>query len=335
MNEDFSRLACEMRMRFSFLSNLAPGIASGRSEPTRRIPDPAAGVARLGYRCAPMSPEPAPPRLRRAYFECRYGQLHVHNAIPAGGGFDELTTLVCLHASSNTGRVFLELSRILGRQPLDLQPGHPGLRRIRCAAPGSRRSRGYCRGHRRLPRFHALPPGRLVRRAFRRRGGRGAGHRRPKQVRRVVMVGAPALDADAAAQLPRPVAAPEGTPRGALWARTAVFDWDADQRLPLLKQPLLVLRPGTTSGRPAPASRGWCRARKVIDLPEHDRQPAREGAGAGGPARHSLPRLRPQGPGSGGQASAESRSTNGAVSSESRSFCRPSASKFSGSSQRR
>ena len=47
-----------------------------------------------------MSPETASPRLRRAYFECRYGQLHVHNAIPAGGGFDEQTTLVCLHASS-------------------------------------------------------------------------------------------------------------------------------------------------------------------------------------------------------------------------------------------
>ena len=26
-----------------------------------------------------------PPRLRRAYYDCRYGQLHVHNAIPAGG----------------------------------------------------------------------------------------------------------------------------------------------------------------------------------------------------------------------------------------------------------
>ena len=24
------------------------------------------------------------PRVRRGYFECRYGQLHVHNAIPAG-----------------------------------------------------------------------------------------------------------------------------------------------------------------------------------------------------------------------------------------------------------
>jgi hypothetical protein len=35
--------------------------------------------------------EPGAPRLRRAYHDCRYGQLHLHNAIPAGGGFDELT----------------------------------------------------------------------------------------------------------------------------------------------------------------------------------------------------------------------------------------------------
>ena len=37
------------------------------------------------------------PRLRRAYFETRYGQLHVHYAIPAGGGFEEGATLLCFH----------------------------------------------------------------------------------------------------------------------------------------------------------------------------------------------------------------------------------------------
>jgi len=62
-----------------------------------------------------MSLELASPRLRRAYFECRYGQLHVHNAIPAGGGFDEQTTVICLHSSSSTGRSFLELSKFLGK----------------------------------------------------------------------------------------------------------------------------------------------------------------------------------------------------------------------------
>ena len=67
-----------------------------------------------------------PPRLRRAYFECRHGQLHVHNAIPVGGGFDELTTLICLHGDGTTGRGFIELSRRLGRTRSIYNPDLPG-----------------------------------------------------------------------------------------------------------------------------------------------------------------------------------------------------------------
>jgi len=67
-----------------------------------------------------------PPRLRRAYFECRHGQLHVHNAIPVGGGFDELTTVLCLHAAGATGRSFLELSKRLGRTRSVYSPDLPG-----------------------------------------------------------------------------------------------------------------------------------------------------------------------------------------------------------------
>lgn len=59
---------------------------------------------------------PQGPRLRRAYYECRYGQLHVHNAIPPGGGFDELTPVICLHAPGETGRVFQPLLAVLGPQ---------------------------------------------------------------------------------------------------------------------------------------------------------------------------------------------------------------------------
>ncbi|MEY4763181.1 MAG: hypothetical protein RLZZ200_3037 [Pseudomonadota bacterium] len=61
-----------------------------------------------------MKPTKSPPRLRRAYFDCRYGQLHVHNAIPSGGGFDELTTLVCLHGTGQSGRVFAPVLAALG-----------------------------------------------------------------------------------------------------------------------------------------------------------------------------------------------------------------------------
>ncbi|MEO6186104.1 MAG: alpha/beta fold hydrolase [Steroidobacteraceae bacterium] len=55
------------------------------------------------------------PRVRRAYYDCRYGQLHLHNAIPAGGGFDELTTLICIPGSGQTGRVFAPLLLPLGQ----------------------------------------------------------------------------------------------------------------------------------------------------------------------------------------------------------------------------
>jgi pimeloyl-ACP methyl ester carboxylesterase len=68
----------------------------------------------------------AAPRLRRAYFECRHGQLHVHNAIPDGGGFDELTTLICLHGGKGTGRAFLELSKRLGTSRSIYSPDLPG-----------------------------------------------------------------------------------------------------------------------------------------------------------------------------------------------------------------
>ena len=68
----------------------------------------------------------ASPRLRRAYFECRHGQLHVHNAIPDGGGFDELTTLICLHGSAGSGRMFLELSKNLGASRSIYSPDLPG-----------------------------------------------------------------------------------------------------------------------------------------------------------------------------------------------------------------
>lgn len=76
------------------------------------------------------SQESAPqPRLRRAYYDCRYGQLHVHNAIPPGGGFDELTSVVCLHEQGETGRVFLPAMQQLGARrsvyALDL-PGTGG-----------------------------------------------------------------------------------------------------------------------------------------------------------------------------------------------------------------
>jgi pimeloyl-ACP methyl ester carboxylesterase len=53
--------------------------------------------------------------LRKMYVDCRYGQLHVHTAFPSSGGFDELTPLICLGPAALTGRAFRSLLRDLGR----------------------------------------------------------------------------------------------------------------------------------------------------------------------------------------------------------------------------
>src|SRR5579863_6266647 len=52
---------------------------------------------------------PLPPvtvRTRRAYFDCRFGQLHVRTAFPTTGGFDEGVTLFCLHPEDGSSRTF-------------------------------------------------------------------------------------------------------------------------------------------------------------------------------------------------------------------------------------
>jgi hypothetical protein len=71
-------------------------------------------------------PRETEPRVRRGYFECRYGQLHVHNAIPPGGGFEEATTLLCLHPAGLNGRAFKGLLPQLGRDRSVYAPDTPG-----------------------------------------------------------------------------------------------------------------------------------------------------------------------------------------------------------------
>lgn len=65
-------------------------------------------------------------RLRRTYFECRYGQLHVLQAIPPGGGFDEATALLCIPGSRGVGRFFQNLLAPLGANRSIYAPDLPG-----------------------------------------------------------------------------------------------------------------------------------------------------------------------------------------------------------------
>jgi pimeloyl-ACP methyl ester carboxylesterase len=68
----------------------------------------------------------AKPRVRRGYFESRYGQLHVHNAIPPGGGFEEGTPLLCLHKTPLSGRMFERFLALAGRDRSVYAPDLPG-----------------------------------------------------------------------------------------------------------------------------------------------------------------------------------------------------------------
>lgn len=54
----------------------------------------------------PKMTAPTMVRTRRAYFDCRFGQLHVRTAFPTTGGFDECVTLFCLHPSDLSSRTF-------------------------------------------------------------------------------------------------------------------------------------------------------------------------------------------------------------------------------------
>lgn len=66
------------------------------------------------------------PRIRRGYFECRFGQLHVYNAIPPGGGFDEGTALLLLHHSAMSGAAFDRVLPLLGQDRSVYAPDLPG-----------------------------------------------------------------------------------------------------------------------------------------------------------------------------------------------------------------
>src|SRR4030088_2628835 len=71
-------------------------------------------------------PPETEPRVRRGYFESRYGQLHVHNAIPPGGGFEEGTSLLGLHHTTGSGRVFERFLALTGPDRSVYAPDTPG-----------------------------------------------------------------------------------------------------------------------------------------------------------------------------------------------------------------
>src|SRR6185437_4651726 len=220
----------------------------------------------------------AQPRVRRGYFECRYGQLHVHNAIPPGGGFEEGTSLLCLHRAPLSGRQFERFLLLAGHDRSVYAPDVPGFGDT--DAPTARPTlvdyAGAIGDFLDSMRFRQIDVlghqlGALI--------AAELAIARPKQIRRVVLVSVPALtDADREAfrlaqgpatatadashlmsewqrsrdaygpGVPAEVAANACSDRlrsgtqGA-WATSAILQYPVRERLGLVTQPSLVLRP--------------------------------------------------------------------------------------------
>jgi pimeloyl-ACP methyl ester carboxylesterase len=75
---------------------------------------------------ARVSAPPVVVRTRRAYFDCKFGQLHVRTAFPTTGGFDEQVTLFCLHAIDASSRTFSRFLPALADVRSVYAPDMPG-----------------------------------------------------------------------------------------------------------------------------------------------------------------------------------------------------------------
>lgn len=210
------------------------------------------------------TPTPPPaletePRVRRGYFEFRHGQLHVHTAIPPGGGFEEGVPLVCLHGTSGTGRAFKGLLPLAGRDRSVYAPDLPGCGEsdpLPQAAPATAdyaQAIGDFLDNMRLRQLDLLACGTGAALATELALARVA------QVRRLVLVSVP-LGADIARELSRPGASPALA--GALTA------YPLRERLGRLTQPVLLLRPRDEWWDATARVREALPAARLVDLPE-------------------------------------------------------------------
>jgi pimeloyl-ACP methyl ester carboxylesterase len=74
----------------------------------------------------PVALTDASVRTRRAYFDFRFGQLHVRTAFPTTGGFDEQVTLFCLHSVEGSSRMFSRFLPLIATERSVYAPDLPG-----------------------------------------------------------------------------------------------------------------------------------------------------------------------------------------------------------------
>jgi pimeloyl-ACP methyl ester carboxylesterase len=222
-------------------------------------------------------PQPAVVHVRRSYAESRFGQIHLWTAYPSGGGFDERVPVVCLHHGGGSGRVFAPMLREVGHDRSIYAPDLPG--HGSSDAAGARTSVMDLAGaigdfvdslRLRAVDVFGYQLGALV--------AAELAIARPQTIRRVMLWGAPCYSAQERAGLLQAVTTPgtreDGSDVMEEWQRmlqrrganvastalaedfgdrpragangtralTAAIDYPTLERLPLVKQPTLVLR---------------------------------------------------------------------------------------------
>jgi pimeloyl-ACP methyl ester carboxylesterase len=207
--------------------------------------------ARSIARSAALSSRSSPPvtiHLRKMYVDCRFGQLHLHTSFPSSGGFDELTPLLCVPPTAQTGRTFQPLLRDLGRDRSVYAPDLPGS--------------GESDAPEQAPAVadHVAAYADLID-SLRLKQVDVFGYQtgspvaielalaRPEQVRRVILLGVPASDGS----------------------------YQVGERLPLLRLPVLILRARDEFWEATGRTEALLRDARRVDLP----QPAGDVLGAG------------------------------------------------------
>jgi pimeloyl-ACP methyl ester carboxylesterase len=209
-----------------------------------------------------QAPLDTPARVRRGYFECRYGQLHVHNAMPPGGGFEEGTPLLCLHDCPGSGRSFVPFLALAGRDRSVYAPDLPGFGESDAPlAPPQLQDYVGAVGDfldtmrlRRVDLF-GTRAGALI--------GAELAIARGTQIGRVVLMSVPVATA---AERPGSAASPAQAP---VWERhllEALARWSARERLARLTQKLLLLHPGDDPAEATERIREVLPAARVQDL---------------------------------------------------------------------
>jgi pimeloyl-ACP methyl ester carboxylesterase len=199
-------------------------------------------MAKISRNRLPVSPEA---RVRRGYFESRYGQLHVHHAMPPGGGFEEGTPLLCVHDLSGSGRAFARFLALAGAERSVYAPDLPGFGES--DGPASRPV---------LSDYAAVLADFVDTMRLRNlavlglRGGTLLASElalsRPTQVTRVILVSVPLLsEAEQRVSVPAPAATDEASrpAEWQIWAAEAAAQYPLRERLAKVTQRVLVLRP--------------------------------------------------------------------------------------------